>query len=274
MTTSSAVTPQGRVHLIDEGDGPALFFLHGLFFTAELAWRPLIDVMRSDFRCVAPDLPGHGGTPADDHDLSMDGLARWACDVSDALNIERCHIIGFSLGGFLAQRIAAWRPETIQSAFLIGSTPFAEPTWFRRYHMNTTVRALRGEVCTDYIRSVLRRKFFGRDFRRKSDRLESILDTLMDFDPEVRARGTAAVLTRPDCLREAQSIRQPITFVRGESDRVRSKSEFRTIRRLFPHAAWDIENSGHSASIEQPGQVLGRWQAHYSRFQSERRVHQ
>src|SRR5690349_21524013 len=48
-----------RVRAIDEGHGPTVLLLHGNPDNAD-EWRTLIDLLKDQFRCLAPDLPGYG----------------------------------------------------------------------------------------------------------------------------------------------------------------------------------------------------------------------
>src|SRR3989442_6388581 len=65
-----------RIHYIDEGSGPILFFLHpGIGWS--FMYRDIIKELRSRFRCVAPDLPGFGlssAAPGYVHTLTGDSL--------------------------------------------------------------------------------------------------------------------------------------------------------------------------------------------------------
>ena len=50
------VLPQGTIHYLDLGHGPVVLFVHGLFVDHEL-WSPVVDELRSSYRCIAPDWP-------------------------------------------------------------------------------------------------------------------------------------------------------------------------------------------------------------------------
>jgi haloalkane dehalogenase len=70
-------------HVIDRGSGPPLLLLHGNPDTADL-WSAVIDRL-PDRRCVAPDLPGFGGTPASGTRLELPEMAAWV----EALRLDR-----------------------------------------------------------------------------------------------------------------------------------------------------------------------------------------
>ncbi|MES9536552.1 alpha/beta fold hydrolase [Actinomadura sp. NPDC000600] len=99
-------TASGPVGYADTGgDGPPVLFLHGLA-TSGYLWRHVVE--RLDRRCVVPDLPLHGTTPAaPDQDFTLPGLARFVGDFCDALDLDGFHLVANDTGGAIAQTFAA-----------------------------------------------------------------------------------------------------------------------------------------------------------------------
>lgn len=94
-----------------DGEGPALVFLHGISWDRRI-WQPLIAQLRSQFRCVALDLPGHGMS-ADlptRRDYHLDSIGRPLHAAIAALGIDKPVMIGHSLGGAIASFYAAQFP--------------------------------------------------------------------------------------------------------------------------------------------------------------------
>jgi pimeloyl-ACP methyl ester carboxylesterase len=109
-------TPAGEIAYTELGDGPAALFVHGIG-TSGLLWRHVIDDLRDTSRCIAIDLPLHGGTPSRD-DLSVTALAQVAADLCDALGLAQVDVVGNDTGGAVAQLVAARRPDLIRSLVL------------------------------------------------------------------------------------------------------------------------------------------------------------
>ena len=64
-----------NVHLVDEGSGPPILFLHGNPDSADM-WGGIVRRLKGQFRCLAPDLPGFGRSPAPrDFDCSLESMA-------------------------------------------------------------------------------------------------------------------------------------------------------------------------------------------------------
>ena len=89
------------------GQGPALVLLHGLGGTWEI-WRPVLAPLEAHHRVVALTLPGHHGGPpyAGSGDATVAGLAEQVIATLREQGIDRAHVAGNSLGGWLAVELA------------------------------------------------------------------------------------------------------------------------------------------------------------------------
>jgi 4,5:9,10-diseco-3-hydroxy-5,9,17-trioxoandrosta-1(10),2-diene-4-oate hydrolase len=124
LSTSTTLDVQGRhIHLTDAGHGPALLMLHGGGPGASgmSNYSRNVFPLAERFRVIVPDLPGYGASskginpqdPFGDLAASMFGLL-------DALQLERAHVMGNSLGGACALRMALDRPGRIDRLVLMG----------------------------------------------------------------------------------------------------------------------------------------------------------
>jgi pimeloyl-ACP methyl ester carboxylesterase len=96
-----------NVLLAGAGDGPPLVFLHGLG-GSQSTWQVVLGDLVESHRVAAIDLPGHGASDKSaDADYSIAGLASAIVDAIGKLGINRPVLIGHSLGGAVALRIAA-----------------------------------------------------------------------------------------------------------------------------------------------------------------------
>ena len=109
-------TPAGEIAYTELGSGPAALFVHGIG-TSGLLWRHVIEEMADTSRCIAIDLPSHGGSPARD-DMSVAALARVVADLADALGLAQVDLVGNDTGGAVAQVYAARHPDRIRSLTL------------------------------------------------------------------------------------------------------------------------------------------------------------
>ena len=116
---SQVDTRSGPASYIDTGGpGRPVLFVHGVGSSSYL-WRNVIDQLDGQRRCVAFDLPLHGGTPAAaGQDFSLPGLARFLADGCEALGLTDIDLVANDTGGAIAQVFAAGRPERLHSLAL------------------------------------------------------------------------------------------------------------------------------------------------------------
>ena len=110
----------GRVHYLVGGAGPTLVLVHGLGGSAT-NWCELGPLLAGRYRVVIPDLPGHGRS---DPLPAVSGLRSFADRVLAVMEVEGgvpAPIIGHSLGGLVALRLALRRPEAVSALVLAGS---------------------------------------------------------------------------------------------------------------------------------------------------------
>jgi len=112
------------IHYITQGEGEAVLMMHGVLSSADRAWvgRGLFDaVAQAGYRVIAYDHRGHGqsGKP---HDPAAYGLEMIedAVRLLDHLGIERAHVVGYSMGGQLANKVRERYPERVLSLTMGG----------------------------------------------------------------------------------------------------------------------------------------------------------
>jgi pimeloyl-ACP methyl ester carboxylesterase len=119
-----AVSEDIRLHYSVEGSGPPVILIHGSGANADLNWRRagIVDRLAEDFTVVAFDLRGHGLT-SKPHDPAYYGMemVEDIRRIMDHLDIERAHIAGYSLGGFLALKYVTTHPERVASVAFCAS---------------------------------------------------------------------------------------------------------------------------------------------------------
>lgn len=107
------------------GDGPPLLLVNGYAATCE-DWDPgFLAGLGESFTVVCPDNRGIGGSDLGDVELTVDGMAADLEVVLDALGIDRLPVVGWSMGGFAAQRLAVRAPGRVAALALLATDPGA-----------------------------------------------------------------------------------------------------------------------------------------------------
>lgn len=112
MTTTYARTVR------TESGGPGLLLAHGGGGSVESNFGTVLDVLAAEYSVVGVDYPGTGGTPRAEKPLELDELADQLVAAADAEGLERFAVLGYSLGGNVAVRIAARYPERVTALVL------------------------------------------------------------------------------------------------------------------------------------------------------------
>ncbi|MNG97665.1 Pimeloyl-[acyl-carrier protein] methyl ester esterase [compost metagenome] len=101
------------------GQGPDLVLLHGWGMNGAV-WHGIAQQLADHYRVHLVDLPGFGNSPLNDgSDYSLPWLAEQVAGVLP----ERCHLLGWSLGGLVASQLALTHPERVQSLITVASSP-------------------------------------------------------------------------------------------------------------------------------------------------------
>jgi pimeloyl-ACP methyl ester carboxylesterase len=113
-----------RLHYTDEGSGEPVILVHGFASNADLNWR-LPGIHRrlaSHFRVIAIDLRGHGlsDKPHTSEAYGLEMVEDIAA-LMDQLGIQRAHLVGYSLGGFLSLKFAVMHPERVRTLSVLGA---------------------------------------------------------------------------------------------------------------------------------------------------------
>jgi pimeloyl-ACP methyl ester carboxylesterase len=118
-----------RIRYLDLGEGEAVVLLHGFALSAEVNWglTGLLDSLPQEYRMLALDQRGHGRSdkPHEPEDYGLE-FVEDVVRLLDALEIEKAHIVGYSMGGSLALRLAADHPDRVRSV-VIGGAGWAPP---------------------------------------------------------------------------------------------------------------------------------------------------
>jgi 3-oxoadipate enol-lactonase len=112
--------PAGPIHWTDAGSGPVVVLLHGLGGDAGF-WEPEVAAWSGRLRLLAIDLRGSGGTPSTGSGHTIADLADDVRAVLDDVGVDSAHVVGFSLGGLVAQEFALRHPGRLKRLVLVST---------------------------------------------------------------------------------------------------------------------------------------------------------
>ena len=121
-STRIGVEPGVELAVEIRGEGPDLLCVHG-FGGAKEDFGDHLDALATRWRVVTVDLRGHGDSdgPADPATYSLDRLARDVEAVADAVGAARFRLLGHSMGGMVARRVALDHPDRVDALVLMST---------------------------------------------------------------------------------------------------------------------------------------------------------
>ena len=127
VQSNYVLTPEGRVHYYEAepripGGGIPIVLVHGLGDRDE-AWAPMLKrLKRAGFHVYAPDPLGYGRSPKpQDGDYSITGQSKFVYDFIQSLGLQRTDVGGWSMGGWIALKLALDHPELIDRVVVYDS---------------------------------------------------------------------------------------------------------------------------------------------------------
>jgi pimeloyl-ACP methyl ester carboxylesterase len=269
-------TASGEIAYTEWGTGPAAVFVHGVG-TSGVLWRHAIERLRDTTRCIAVDLPAHGGSPARE-DPSVHAMAQAVIDLCAALGLEQIDLVGNDTGGAVAQLVAIQRPDALRSLTLTncdteGNFP---PAGFAP----TVEAAQRGQIAP--LLTVLAanpatapQSPLGAGYEHPelvpADVWRAYLDPI-GGDME-RARQFERVLAaiEPDQLKgiteRLRDLRVPTLLVWGTADEFFTVAQARQLRDMIPGAREVAEVPGGKLFFpeERPDELAAQLRRHWAR---------
>ena len=230
-----------RVAYRRKGQGEPTLFFHGAGFTR--MWLPFHERLAEAVDVIAPEHPGYGETEMPEWLDGFDDLVIHYDEFLDTLELDTVHLIGYSLGGWIAAEFAVFYPKRLRSLTLI--TPAG-------------LRILGKPIPNPY--GMPPEQFFDLIFNDKTNMLDYLPD-VESLDEIVHQFGEAATLARlawnPQydlkLERRLERVRCPSLVVRAEDDRLIPVEMADRFAELLPDSRTvTIAGTGHALAYEQP----------------------
>lgn len=234
-----------------------VLFIQGVGIVGN-GWKPQLDAMGSQFSTIAFDNRGIGRSTLGTKPLSIELLAADADAIAHAAGWDRYHVVGHSMGGIIAQRLALTRPDAVQSLSLLCTISRGRDAV--SMSASTLVTALRCRVGTKAAR---RRAFIelvypramleGRDVGVLAAELAPLFGRDLAEQPPILLKQAMA-LRAHDCTPDLHRLANiPTLVVSAELDRVTPAKCGRALAAAIPNATYtEIQGAAHGLPIHSP----------------------
>ena len=244
-----------KLHFKKFGSGPPLIILHGVFGSSD-NWKTLANHLMSTFEVYLVDQRNHGLSPHSDdfnYQVMTDDLKELLHDEK----IEKCILLGHSMGGKTAMNFAVQYPEKIIKLIIVDIAPKGYPPHHENilkgvhsltlHEINTRKEA--DDLLSVTINNAGIRQFILKNLSRNPEGLFYWKINWKAIEDNIQAIG-APLLSHDLFTGE-------VLFIRGaQSDYILNEDE-PLLKKHFPNAVlMTIQNAGHWVHAEQPAQLL------------------
>jgi 3-oxoadipate enol-lactonase len=233
------------LHYIEKGQGSAILFIHAFPLNHSM-WHPQIDFFADRYRVVALDLYGFGGSqPA--RPWTIEGMGDEVLTLLDALQIERCTLVGLSIGGYIALPFTAKHPQRVERLVLAHTRARAD-TEIERENRTQMVGALQQhgiEILPERMLPRLLAPNAPAEIRKR------LGWTILKASANAAIFAVTAMRNRPDATALLPQLACPTLVLAGADDAILKADECRQMADAIPGGKFTvIPNAGHLSNIE------------------------
>ena len=238
----------------DESKKPPVMLIHGVGADGT-SWDEIAGILARDFRTLRLDLRGHGRSGHIEGALVLDDFVRDVVDVFDACGVATADIVGFSLGGMIAQGVALQHAARVRRLVLLSAV--AGRTSEERERVQGRLAVLREQGIAAITGAAQERWFTPAFIARNPGLVQRRMQQLQENHASSYA-AAYTVFSTSDLGDRLHAIRAPTLIATGEHD---VGSNTRMAR--FMHAQIEgsvleiLPNLRHSILVEAPELVAG-----------------
>lgn len=231
-------------------DGRVIMFGNSLG-TDLRVWDLVLPHLPADLRILRFDKRGHGLSDGPSSPYSMDELVDDALAVVDLFGLSKITFVGLSIGGLIAQGIAARRPEALRAIVLMDTgAKIGTPEMWNERMMAIEKFGIAG------IADTILDRWFAPGFRADEERL-SPWRNMLTRTPLQGYLGCCAAIAGADFTENTTSIRAPVMAMAGEYDGSTPPELVKATADLCGGTFHLIRDAGHLPGVEHPEIVAG-----------------
>ncbi|MGF1551944.1 MAG: 3-oxoadipate enol-lactonase [Paracoccaceae bacterium] len=249
MSETRAIEANGVLHRVrlDEADGsPAVVFSNSLG-TDLTTWDAVVARLPRDFRVVRYDTRGHGLSALPPGPWRIEDCADDLAGILDALGIEGATVVGLSVGGLIAQALAARRPDLASRLVLMDTAARigTDDLW------NTRIETVESKGIEAIADGVIER-WFGPRYRAEAAEL-GLWRAMLTRTPAAGYARLSAAIRDADLTESTRGLRLPVLAMAGSEDGATPPDLVEATAALVEGARFErLDGAGHLPCIDAP----------------------
>lgn len=238
----------------ETGAGEPLVLLCGI--SADLqVWRFLLPELGKHFRVISVDNRGAGRSSAPDAPYTLRQMSDDVLALLEHLQIPAANVLGWSMGGLIAQLLAANHPERVKHLVLLASC--VAPDGLLKNLISNWANIRRSDMPDEQVVRHVARLVYSPALANNEAAYEAYVQNMVK-NPYRQAihgftRQAEAILgyAQPEGI---ASLRMPISIIVGEHDQLTPPYLSKQLAEIFPHAKLQVLPGAHSGFVEHPAQ--------------------
>ncbi len=248
-----------KVYFTQEGEGDHVLLLHGIG-ASHFVWRFITPKLAETHTVTAVDLLGFGlSDKPNTFKYDLDSQCDMILELLKNLEIKKTTVIGSSMGGTIALRLAQINPELFDKVIVL--SPAADPkiTFFDLNRISFLSPVVRPLVTERFVKQIMKRVYA--DKKNITDENIRIYS-----EPYLSSEGAVdsfvksfSLLRDPRVFEQLDGIKNPVLIIWGQKDRIIPFKFAQKIQKKIPHSHLEIhQTAGHHVQEDDPDWVLSK----------------
>ena len=204
-----------KVFYRDIGSGDPVILVHG-FGEDGNVWDKQVAHLKNNYHLIVPDLPGSGQSELI-NDMSMEGMAEVLHTIIHEENIDRCTVIGHSMGGYITLALVESYWNHVNAFGLFHSSAFAD-TDEKKETRKKGIEFIKQNGAFEFLKTATPNLFSPNSKEQIPDVISKFIESLKGFTPEALTSYYNAMMGRPDRTAILKNTKNPVLFIAGEHD--------------------------------------------------------
>ena len=236
----------------DSGSGTPILFLHSFGHNKNLWFPQLTHFLDNGFRVLAPDMPGHGDSSYDPVRHGVDQMAQCYIELLDSLEISKVILAGISMGGYIALRMWARRPDLI-AAMVLSNTKAEKDSDEIVARRRAQIANIQKHGLEHFVTTGAPKRLSPVTLERRPWVLDIIKLLNYTVPAEVNAATLEAMAVKADDTQVLPTIDVPVLVIAGSDDIFIPKDSPGNLHRGIRGSRFhEIAGTGHVSSLEAP----------------------
>ncbi len=242
--------PKGPPEIVydDIGAGPCVVFLHGFLESKEI-WEHFSQRLSSQYRIIAVDLPGHGQSDCIEEVHTMELMAEEVRNILEINGINKCVMIGHSMGGYVTMAFAELFPQFLKGLVLFHSHAGADSDEQKK-NREIALKAIKNNHI-QFVSQFMPTLFAPENINRYAEQIKNLEQTARNTSVEGIIAAMEGMKQRPDRVHILNQLSVPALIIAGDKD---SRIPVDMIKKqIGENSSVQLEilkNTGHMGFIE------------------------